>query len=214
MLLEKSVALFMLISTLLIGFAFSGFKWCILLVLKVTAFQNTSSLAVCFSLIGVLCVRFSLQQDYTMSAVWSPDGMSQYAAYFISDIHRHTPLDSDMHTEAHITDIAAHCINFTWELSWFVRCHCAWCVCQNKEAVWMQWTWRKMACSFFLNHLAFLNFPFSQICRHHVYESKQLEEMILCLKNGRMMVIEMKLSRISQIFWVFRYHQYQSQEHL
>lgn len=66
----------------------------------------------------------------------------------------------------------------------------------------------------FWNHLAFLNFPFSQIFRYHVYKSKQLEEMILCLKNGTVMVIEIKLSRISQIFCVFRYHQYQSEEHL
>lgn len=44
--------------------------------------------------------------------------------------------------------LSAHCVNFTWELSWCVGCRCAWCVCQNREAVWMHWTWSKMACSF------------------------------------------------------------------
>lgn len=61
--------------------------------------------------------------------------------------------------------LSAHSVNFTWELSWCVGCGCAWCVCQNREAVWMHWTWSKMACSF-LNHPVSLNFPFRQKLRH------------------------------------------------
>ena len=81
--------------------------------------------------------------------------------------------------------LSAQCVNFTWELSWCVGCRCAWCVCQNKEAVWMHWTWSKMACSFF-NHPVSLHLLFSQIFRHLMYKSTQTAAQIvnLCTNCG------------------------------
>lgn len=64
--------------------------------------------------------------------------------------HAYTRAEANSHsTDVAASSLSAHCVNFTWELSWCVGCHCACCVRQNKEAVWIRWTWSKMPCSFF-----------------------------------------------------------------